>query len=128
MELFLNSAWAFVAFVSLCLWLRFEKREKRQRWLPFVALAMLLVLLFPVISVSDDLWAMQNPAEVDSAVRRDHVPGAHYAHFPAVALPEAAFSGVALVADRSIAPSFHHAPPAQSPFAHAIQSRPPPAA
>jgi hypothetical protein len=36
-----------------------------------VALAVLILILFPVISVTDDLQAIQNPAEVDSCLRRE---------------------------------------------------------
>ena len=37
-----------------------------------MALAALLLILFPVISVTDDFWAVHNPAETDRGVCRDH--------------------------------------------------------
>ena len=46
---------------------------------------MLLVILFPVISVSDDLWSVQNPAETDTCQRRDHRDLCSHTSFPAVA-------------------------------------------
>ncbi len=72
MELLLNSVWAMLGLLSICLWLRVENRTKAERLLPFVALVLVILILFPVISVSDDLWALQNPAEVDSSQRRVH--------------------------------------------------------
>jgi hypothetical protein len=74
METFLNLAWAMLGVVGVCLWARVERRSGTERRLPLIALAMLVVILFPVISVSDDLWSIQNPAETDSCLRRAH-PG-----------------------------------------------------
>jgi len=59
----------------VCLWLGCAPAEdvkrvsRTQQW---VALALLLLVLFPVISVTDDLMAAENPAETDSIQRRDH--------------------------------------------------------
>lgn len=57
-----------------CLWLRMvsQGRDGRARWgIQVVALLLLIVILFPVISVTDDLMAAQNPAETDSVQRRN---------------------------------------------------------
>ncbi len=35
-----------------------------------LALAVLLCILFPAVSISDDLWALHNPAETDILLRR----------------------------------------------------------
>jgi uncharacterized membrane protein len=43
MELFLNSAWAVMSIVIVCLWLRLDGRTKAERRLSFVALVMLIV-------------------------------------------------------------------------------------
>ncbi len=95
MEILLNSAWALVVIAGLCLWLRFGERANRDRRAPFVALAMVFVILFPVISVSDDLWSIQNPAETDTYQRRDHLAACPHSVFPAIAaLPGLAFDGV----------------------------------
>ena len=72
MELVLNLAWTLVAAMLLLLWLRMALHSAGSRRAQFVALAVLVMVLFPVISVSDDLQAVQNPAEPD-CVRRDHV-------------------------------------------------------
>ena len=128
MELFLNSAWALLALVSVCLWLRFDRREKSERRLPFIALGLLIVLLFPVISVSDDLWALQNPAEADSCVRRDHTVSVAHAFFHAVAMPEFAFAGLTQMHERSSEPLFLASLPVDHPAVDHIRNRPPPAA
>jgi len=78
-EIILNLAWALVAVAAICIWERKETRVGRERQLPFIALVMLIVILFPAISVSDDLWSIQNPAETDTLQRRDQlVPCAHF--------------------------------------------------
>jgi hypothetical protein len=92
MELFLNSAWSLVAIISVCLWLRLGRRATADRRTSFVGLVMLIVILFPVISVSDDLWSIQNPAETDTCQRRDHLAPSSHCLFPVIsALPLPAF-------------------------------------
>jgi len=129
MELFLNTAWALLATVIVCQWLRFEGRAREGRRARIVALVMLIIILFPVISVSDDLWSSQNPAEAVSCQRRGHRVCCPHADFPAIAaLPGAAvvplnFGSVGLDAPR----------PASlveigNPVLHPIQNRPPPTA
>jgi hypothetical protein len=86
-EIFLNLAWLVVALLSVVLWLRYEHRTGKERRLPLIALAMLLLILFPVISVSDDLWSIQNPAETDTSQRRDHIAPCPHCLLPAVATP-----------------------------------------
>jgi len=74
-ELFLNLAGASVAVALICLWLCCAPRADaggESRRLQIIALAMLILILFPVISVTDDLLAAENPAESDSFQRRDH--------------------------------------------------------
>ena len=85
MELFLNLAWVLVTAAMAVLWLRFGLREGIDRRTQAVALVVLILILFPVISVSDDLFSLQNPAEADCCLRRDDiVPVAHFT-FPAIA-------------------------------------------
>src|SRR5579863_4909205 len=71
MELILNLAWALAATLMVLLWLRCGLHAGSRR-LQAVSLVVLLLVLFPVISVSDDLVSLQNPAEVDCCARRDH--------------------------------------------------------
>ena len=89
MEPLFNLVWALVATASICFWLKRGRRTPKSGHSSLVGLAMLAVMLFPVISVSDDLWSLQNPAETDSCHRRDQIDGHIQKHFPATAaVPE----------------------------------------
>jgi hypothetical protein len=85
MELILNLAWGLLALASVCLWARVESRRGAERRRPVIALLMLIVILFPIISVSDDLWSIQNPAETDTVHRRDQLASPPPSIFPALA-------------------------------------------
>jgi hypothetical protein len=129
MELFLNLAWVLLAALMFGLWMRFAPRNGADRRMQIVALAVLLVVLFPVISVTDDIQAFQNPAEADSLQRRDHAcsaPHSILSHGPALPLPaldDLPFGFLSMAAAGSFpAPVFDH--PALAP----IQNRPPPVA
>jgi hypothetical protein len=65
MELTLNLSWAFVAAWMIFVWVRKAPRTAMDRGAQFVALAVVILMLLPVISVTDDLIAAQNPAEFD---------------------------------------------------------------
>jgi hypothetical protein len=94
-----------------------------------IALAVLILILFPVISVTDDLQAMQNPAEVDSCQRRGHSSFCVHAAFPPVAaLPLPIFSAISLSLPRLAAPATRLSPVFESPALAPIENRPPPAA
>jgi hypothetical protein len=129
MELLLNSAWAVMAIVVICLWLRLERRDKAERRSSFVALVMLLVILFPVISVSDDLWSLHNPAETDTCQRRDHLPTGLHSIFPAIAaLPEPPPAELAVDFQRLAVTLRVPLSVLENPALDPIQNRPPPAA
>lgn len=89
MEIFLNFSWAILAVTLVVLWLRIGCRLDQSRRSQIVAIAVLIAILFPVISVSDDLIAAPNPAETDNCQRWDHlVPGStHLLQLAAVAPP-----------------------------------------
>jgi hypothetical protein len=98
MEILLNSVWALVVTAIVCLWVRFGERTNGDRRTPFVAMAMLIVILFPVISVSDDLWSIQNPAETDTCQRRCLLGSYPHCTHPAFsAHPEPVFTGLRIV-------------------------------
>lgn len=87
MELTLNLIWVALALAGLAGWLRTERAAQSSVRTQLVALAMLLLILFPVISVSDDFWAAQYPAEADSCMRRNELT-AHAHHIvPEVPMP-----------------------------------------
>lgn len=129
MESLLNLFWALLSLLIVCLWFRFGARDENRSSSSFVALFMLILILFPVISVSDDLWSLQNPAETDTCQRRDPLALCPHSIFPAApALPALAFalpqSGFEFIAMAPQSP----APAIALPTLDAIQNRPPPAA
>jgi hypothetical protein len=131
MELFLNSAWALLAIASVCLWIRLERRIGAERRLPPIALTLLLVILFPVISVSDDLQMLQYPAESDTfqCQRRDCLASCPHAVHPAMAaLPESVFAEAAWSFQRFTAELNFSSRAVENPAFDTIQNRPPPAA
>jgi hypothetical protein len=73
MELTLNLAWMVLVTLMSWLWIRRTPRENESRWTQFVALAVIILILFPAISMTDDLMAAQNLAETSSCQRKDHV-------------------------------------------------------
>jgi len=73
MESFLNLTWFFLAGTLVCLCLQGHTQAKTGRRQQLVAIAVLIAILFPVISMSDDLLAVQNASEADSYQRRDHL-------------------------------------------------------
>jgi hypothetical protein len=97
-----------------------------------VALAVVIVILFPVISVTDDLQMAQNPSEADAyylCTRRDHVAVSQHSIFPAVAtLPPPVFAELSFGFLRFAAPSHLADPLVKIPAMASIQNRPPPAA
>ncbi len=129
MELFLNFAWLLLAAGMFALWLRSDPVKGADRRLQFVSLLMLILILLPAISMTDDLVAAQNPAEADSCLRRDHGYLHPHSIIPAVAallLPS--FRGLSLRPLFLLAVGSHPAPACDSPALAAIQNRPPPAA
>lgn len=129
MELFFNSVWALVAVASVCFWLRLGLRTPEHRHLSVVGLAMLVVILFPVISVSDDLWSLQNPAETDTSQRRIHRDCCSHSPFPAAAVvPEPAVYQPNFGFVRIETPRHSMLPVMSNPALDPVENRPPPAA
>ena len=129
MELFLNSAWAVIAMVIVFLWLRLGRRAKVETHLSLVALVMLIVILFPAISVSDDLWSLHNPAETDTYQRRDHLGSCPHSIFPVIsALPVTAAAELSFGFHGFVAPLSPAMVAVENPALAPIQNRPPPSA
>jgi len=129
MEFALNLFWALLSVALVRLWLCQAPRGGTSRRMQIAAVAMLVLLLFPVISVTDDLQAAQNVAEDDVYLRRDHLAdGPHFipvvfAAIPTAAITEPSFGYLRLAAPFSLA-----APTVDNPALSAIQNRPPPTA
>jgi len=128
METILNLAWVLLAGVLVCLWVRNAPRCGASWQMQVVSLAILILILFPVISVTDDLQAAQNPADVETYVRRGHSSGSQHALFPVVAaLPPVSFSGLFLGYRCLVAHSHLPVPTVNNSALTSIQNRPPPA-
>src|SRR5580704_17814317 len=128
MELILNLGWAMLAAWMVCAWLRTSPRSTHYRRVQAVSLAVVILILLPAISMTDDLIAAQNPAEVVSSVRRDHDGCAPHSVVPiAAAPPLPTFAGPPIAVVRMAAPSHLSAPIVDHPGLGAIQNRPPPA-
>lgn len=73
MELLLNLAWLLMALPAYWLWRRDAAARAARRvspWQCLLALGCILVLLFPVISASDDLHAMRSEMEESATTKR----------------------------------------------------------
>ncbi len=75
MELLLNFLWLMLVLPATWLWLRRQRQTPGQSIGPlrgprsFVVLAFIVVLLFPIISISDDLHPMRADVEESSSKR-----------------------------------------------------------
>lgn len=129
METILNLTWLMLAFVLVRLWLWYAPQDGASRRTQISALAMLIVILFPVISVTDDLWSIQYAAEPDTSLRRDHLASNPHSIFPAaVALPEFAEAEPDFTCGRLEAPLQSPLIATGNPCLTSIENRPPPAA
>jgi hypothetical protein len=129
MELVLNLVWVLLTATMAVLWLRFSTRVGGSRRTQVVALIALLLLLFPVISVSDDLLALQNPAEVDCCGRRGHVAAdLHVDLHPAAILAQPMAAAIQLSVLRIASPGEVPSRVEDNACLSAIQNRPPPQA
>lgn len=129
MELALNLAWALLSIAIVGYWQRFGPQTGMRRWTQIVALAVLILVLFPVISVTDDLQPTQNPAEESCCQRRNYAILDAHSIFPAAtALPVPVPFELSFGFLHFIAPGSLSAPVQDHPGLAAIQNRPPPAA
>jgi len=129
MELVLNLAWVLLAACMFGVWLQHSPRTRGNRRMQLLALAVMLLILFPVISVTDDLQAIQNAAETDCCQRRGHAgSSSHPLCASPAAMPLAVLAGVSLAVVGSAIPAGPTDPHPDDPALHPVQSRPPPAA
>ncbi len=130
MELALNLGWALLALWMLWAWLRTTPQRTSDRRIQMLALAVVILILLPAISMTDDLVAAQNPAEIDCCARRNH----DHAACPHSIIPAAAvlslprFAGISLAFVGMATPSNLPSPFVENPSLTSIQNRPPPAA
>jgi|SRR5579863_5460656 hypothetical protein len=129
MELLLNLAWMLVAGSLMCLWLRGARGSAPDQRRQLIAILVLIAILFPVISVSDDLLAVQNAYEADNYLRRNHMVPGTYPVQPAIAITVAfVFTGLGFAFLRFVAPGVLPVKALDHPELAGIANRPPPAA
>ena len=129
MELALNLGWTALATAMCWLWVHHARREGRGRSAQIVSLALILGIMFAVITMYDDMAMAQSPAETRRFQREDDL-GAHaqIPLHPAVAsTPTLAakppFNALCFAVLGSL-----HSSHVKVPDLSSIQSRPPPAA
>lgn len=135
MEVFFNLIWAAVSVALFAVWLICFPQKQKKSLLPgagtqIVALAMLAIILLPVISLTDDLQAMNTPVEAEHLFRRGDLE--HAADRSLLSLPEAftqLISGLILPAEQQIAFTVTTDPPVRQlcGYSRAATTRPPPA-
>jgi len=129
MELVLNLGWVVLATAMCWLWLRHARREGPGRPVQFIALTLVLAIMFVVIPIYDDMAMAQNPAET-SCFQREDFSGArvHAILHPLATFTQPLFSEPSFVAFYLGVTDNHLAPALLSPALGSIQNRPPPAA
>ncbi len=74
MELFLNLAWLVLSAALVVGSIGIAHSALRgRRWTIVIALILLIIILLPAISMTDDLAAVNNPAETDHLLRRHQI-------------------------------------------------------
>jgi hypothetical protein len=109
-ELFLNLTWAVTATAIVVSWHRLRSCHKANGSVQLAAMTLCILILLPVISISDDLMAAaQLPAQTDSSLRcgdRPSISGPlpHHAakllYAPAANLDSLALTGLAVEISR----------------------------
>ncbi|WP_263351997.1 hypothetical protein [Acidicapsa acidisoli] len=130
MEIILNIAWAVCSLGLIWIWSRNADSDSVPRRTQVLALAMVVLLLLPVISLSDDLMAMQGPAESDTCLRRAlHSDDTHPSWAPtSFALPEQMVTALTLSGySQEVLEEYSPATPGAS-LTRSLDSRPPPLA
>ena len=129
MELVLNLGWVVLVTVMCWLWLRHPARcEGRRRWAQLASLALVLVMMFVVITMYDDMAMAQNPAETSSFQREDFSGArSHAMPNPVANFTQPLFSEPSFEASYLGVVGNRLAPALQPPALGSVQNRPPPA-
>jgi hypothetical protein len=129
MEMALNLGWTAMATAMCWLWVHHARREGRIRWAQIVSLALVLVIMFVVITVYDDMAMAQNPAETRCFQREDDLGAHEYAQLhPVVASIPTPAAELSFNTLRYAVPGSLLVPTMKVPALSSIQNRPPPAA
>lgn len=128
MELVLNLVWMALATAMCWLWVRYARRESHGRWVQFVSLALVLFMMFVVITMYDDMAMAQNLAETRCFQREDDLSAhAHAPLHPAVASIPTPAAEFPFNISRFALPGSLLVPTLKVPALACIQNRPPPA-
>lgn len=131
MEIALNLIWLLLAVVIVRLWVRHAPLDGVGLRSQIGAVTLLIVILFPVISVTDDLQLAQNPAEDDTytCLRRNSTLVSAHSIFPATStFPASVLTEFPFVYLRYVATGRLPVGTPDNPALSAIQNRPPPVA
>jgi hypothetical protein len=130
MECALNLLWAALAAVMMRHWMRYAPRKGATRWVQAVALGASLLILFPVISLTDDLLVAQNPTDtLTLCSRREHVVAGPCSIFNGdAAPPPPVLSLISISFVRVGAPFYLPVLAVDNATLACIRSRPPPVA
>ena len=129
MELLLNSVWSLITIAFLRDLLRIGRGEQVNRRAPITSLVLAAAILFPVISISDDIWSKQNPTDISDHQRRDlHASSSHFLTPMAAAIPEPTVAERNYCFQRLAVQWKSPSPKTEDTSFASIQSRPPPTA
>jgi hypothetical protein len=128
MEMVLNLAWVLTSLALFLYWAKHRVQDRLPRHMQFLALGMTVLLLLPVISLSDDLQAMQGPSETDTCVRRvlhldNHQPSTHPA---SPAFPEPVLDALNFIRTMQEVHIADGPSPSLVHWTQSLDSRPPP--
>ena len=127
MELALNLGWMMLATTLCWLWARHAQRKNRDRWAQFVSLGLVLLMMFVVITMYDDMAMTQKSAETRSFQREDDA-GTHTPFHPVLASTPTQAKELYFNSSRYAVPGSFVVSTATDPALSSIQNRPPPAA
>jgi len=130
MELALNLEWMAMAAAMCWLWVRHARTEGRGLFTQIVSLALVLAMMFVVITMYDDMAMAQNPAEIRCFQREDDLIAHAHVHaplHPAVASTPTLATQVPINMFSFVVVDSLSVPTVALPFLSSIQSRPPPA-
>jgi hypothetical protein len=129
MEMALNLGWTTMSAAMCWLWVRHARREGPGRWVQFVSLALVLAIMFVVITIYDDMAIAQNPAETRCFQREDDLAShAHVPLHPAVASLPTLAAELPFNPLRYTVPGSPLVPAVKVAVLSSIHNRPPPAA
>jgi len=129
MEWFLNLGWMVLAAAMCWLWVHYRRRDRRGHTVQLVSLALVMVMMFVVITMYDDMAMAQNPAETRCFQVKDELSAHRHASFhPVMASTPLLAQELPFYTLCFPVPGSLLVPTVRIPVLSSIQNRPPPAA